>query len=234
MTPTEHASANLRALRKASRLTQRDLIDRLNDALDSRMAQAVFSRKESGERPLTIDELFRLAAALDVSPLDLLLPRAPGAVLSVAPGLTVDGPEARSWVRGRRRLSKFDGPAASALELSDESVMREVAKIDHQLAVEACEIRVLEHEVGHLRSSIEESHRQPSLFPEASTTPHLEERLAEFEQELETRRDTRRRLERDRARQISEALHEGWIDDEGVAALDGREGHEVANQSQRL
>lgn len=73
-TPSELLGKNLTMLRTRRRWSQRELVERLQalggDA--TKWSPSKMTKTESGTRRATIDELFELAAALEVSPLYLI------------------------------------------------------------------------------------------------------------------------------------------------------------------
>lgn len=79
--------------------SQQHLADRLGE-LGHGIDRSAIARLERGTRGVPLDEAFAIAAALEVSPLSLMLPREPGQPVAVAPGLTVTSAEAREWARG--------------------------------------------------------------------------------------------------------------------------------------
>lgn len=71
MSTSSTVSATVRALRLQHRLTLADLADRLA-RIDHPMSLNAVSKIERGTRRITVDDLVALAAALDVTPHDLL------------------------------------------------------------------------------------------------------------------------------------------------------------------
>jgi transcriptional regulator with XRE-family HTH domain len=78
-------------------------------AQDIGESQSTVARIESGNRDISISELFRIAAALNVAPVELLAGSftAPPAV-PVIGKVTLPPHEAREWVKGERPLPKED------------------------------------------------------------------------------------------------------------------------------
>lgn len=74
--------------------------------LGMRISPSVIARLDSGHRGdvLSVPELFVLAAALDVAPLDLLAAGAPDGEVDLLPGRTVAVSELLDWVTGDRPL----------------------------------------------------------------------------------------------------------------------------------
>jgi transcriptional regulator with XRE-family HTH domain len=87
--------------------SQQHLADRLEE-LGHDIDRSAIARLETGKRGVPLDEAFAIAAALEVSPLSLMLPREPDDPVAVAPRLTVSAEEAREWVRGDEPLPNQD------------------------------------------------------------------------------------------------------------------------------
>ena len=74
--------------------------------------QTAIAKMEAGKRRVTIEDALRLAAALDVSPVALFLPR-DGSDVLLSPVLRLPGDLARDWVAGLRlRLVSVRGRRA--------------------------------------------------------------------------------------------------------------------------
>lgn len=87
--------------------SQQRLADRLG-ALGHEVDRTAVTRLETGKRGVSLDEAFAIAAALEVSPLSLMLPRAPEEPVAVAPRLTVTTKAARAWAQGVEPLPGQD------------------------------------------------------------------------------------------------------------------------------
>lgn len=116
--PTSHAVATaLRAIRTEQKLSLRALAAQMAGT-DGALSHATLSEIERGDRRVSVDDLSALAAALDVSPVTLLLPvdRNPEAVHDLGQLAALTGtppaPLGRvvDWVRGDAPL---DGAADS-------------------------------------------------------------------------------------------------------------------------
>lgn len=72
---------------------------------------------EQGTRSVDVDDLLALAVALDVSPVDLLVPGLWGddAVWAAAPHVTMSASRARAWIGGRALLT----PIRDASDLTE-------------------------------------------------------------------------------------------------------------------
>ena len=96
--PSQVLARQVRALRKRLDWTQEDLAWRLQE-LGTSMDQSMVARIENGKRAVSLDEMFVLAGALDVSPAALVMPRESGQV-RVAPVMVADSFAALEWLRG--------------------------------------------------------------------------------------------------------------------------------------
>jgi transcriptional regulator with XRE-family HTH domain len=128
LTPTQLVSENLRKLRQAARLSQSEMLKRL-DELGAPMDQAALSRKESGKRPITLDELFRFAAVLDVNPAVLLVPQEPRGEVALTPSAFEASTRIRSWIRARGRLERFSGLESAGYRLRDQELEDEARSL---------------------------------------------------------------------------------------------------------
>ncbi|QTJ65856.1 DNA-binding protein [Rhodococcus sp. ZPP] len=76
------------------------------------LSPQVIARLDSGKRAghLEVSELIVLAAALDVSPVELLLPELPDAPVELWPGLETDSTKALLWMSGELAFVPIDHP----------------------------------------------------------------------------------------------------------------------------
>jgi transcriptional regulator with XRE-family HTH domain len=113
-TPEQVFGDRLREARKRKDWTQEQLAARLSQ-LGYPLSQTMISKLEKGRAKLTaLRNLFALAVALDVSPLNLIVPLEDDedVPLEVINGIRVPAPVARAWIRGLWGLppvGKFDG-----------------------------------------------------------------------------------------------------------------------------
>lgn len=107
-TPSQEMAARVRTVRiRKGWTSQQKLADELGK-LGYEVDRSAIARLETGKRGVHVDEAFALAAALEVSPLSLMLPSAPGEPVAVAPEMTVTSAEARAWARGESPLPGQD------------------------------------------------------------------------------------------------------------------------------
>jgi len=103
---SKQVAENTAAIRKARRLQQRDLSDRLRE-IGRPMLPSVISKIERGERRIDVDDLVALAVALRISPLSLLLPCSPhpsdGIEMTGSGAVTAHA--AWAWADGQRPLT---------------------------------------------------------------------------------------------------------------------------------
>ena len=95
--PSEVFIERLADTRERKRLTQQQLADRLK-ALDAPIDRSTIGKIESGKRGVSLDELFYFAAALGISPLALLVPRA-DTRMRVAPAFEAATKDIVLWAR---------------------------------------------------------------------------------------------------------------------------------------
>ena len=96
-------AANVKRLRDERHLSYTELSERLQEAANWSVSPVGVRRIEDGKRRVTVDDLFSLAAALDVSPTTLLIPNvADGDEQVAASGVTEKLAAERlwNWVRG--------------------------------------------------------------------------------------------------------------------------------------
>lgn len=102
VTAAQAVADQVRTLRvRSGSGSQQDLADRLG------WNQSTVARVESGKRAITVDELFALAVALDVAPVELLSASFDPTNVPVA-GTGLTPAEAREWVKGERPLPGGD------------------------------------------------------------------------------------------------------------------------------
>ncbi len=92
----------MRALREARRLSVRELSAEL-ESIGYRLIPSGVSKIENGDRGVTVSDLLALAAALQVTPSDLLV-NLDAKEVHITPTLTVTPVEALWWMRGLRPL----------------------------------------------------------------------------------------------------------------------------------
>lgn len=105
--PNEVFGVQLRAVREARGWSQRELLRRLAE-LGVDMDPATLHRTETHQRGLALNEALALAAALEVSPLHLIVPTAREATVEIAPKVVVSATNARRWVTGQWPLPGQD------------------------------------------------------------------------------------------------------------------------------
>jgi transcriptional regulator with XRE-family HTH domain len=103
--------------RQARGLTQQGLAERLS-VLGRGLHPTAISRIEQGDRAVTVDELFALAVALNVSPMALIAPDS--GVTPVVGEERRSAEEVRAWISGERSLGNVFGATQVRLDISDE------------------------------------------------------------------------------------------------------------------
>jgi transcriptional regulator with XRE-family HTH domain len=117
--PSEVFRDQLRGVRERKRWTQLELARVLTEDLGEETHQATITKIEKGTRGVSLDDALRLAAVLDVSPLNMVVPRGAEPEVLLAPELAVTPRRMRQWVRGQRPLRK-EGERFYFSEVSDE------------------------------------------------------------------------------------------------------------------
>ncbi|MCU0269062.1 MAG: helix-turn-helix domain-containing protein [Acidimicrobiales bacterium] len=118
--PSEVLPEEVWRLRRARGWSQAKLAEELT-AQGWAVGQTTVAKIEAtgaGRRQVTVDELFRLAFALGVTPIALLVPPEPEAFSEVAPAVEVEAADVRAWVQGRQRLVVGEERAERAVQLA--------------------------------------------------------------------------------------------------------------------
>jgi transcriptional regulator with XRE-family HTH domain len=105
--PSEAAAEELRRVRTRKGWNQQQLADRL-DELGAPIDRATISKIETGERRITLDEVFWFSHALGVSPATLILPRDSVSTVAVTPTTDTSASETLDWIRGVHPLGVSD------------------------------------------------------------------------------------------------------------------------------
>lgn len=95
-------AVQIRALRAKQGVSQQVLAEMLGET------QSTVTRIESGDRSITVSELFRIAAALDAAPVELLAASFAPDEVPVAGKTRLSADHAREWVKGERPLPGGD------------------------------------------------------------------------------------------------------------------------------
>jgi transcriptional regulator with XRE-family HTH domain len=102
MTAEAVVASQVRALRERRGWSQADL------AGHAGMLQQTVARLEKGKRRVTVDDLFSLAAALDVAPVELLAASFEPCEVPVTTAVHLSPSETRAWVCGVKALPSGD------------------------------------------------------------------------------------------------------------------------------
>lgn len=91
----------MRRLRGFREWTAADLVRRCGELSFPAVTEPVVANYETGRRKtIKVDELFAIARALDVSPVDLVIPQNDDEPVEVLPGLVLPASDARRWWMG--------------------------------------------------------------------------------------------------------------------------------------
>lgn len=112
--PGRTLQQQLAVVRRARGLSQQGLARRTEE-LGRRILASSIAKIETGERRVDVDDLFVLAAALNVTPLRLVLPDDAGteSTFAVTPTTATSGWVAWDWARGNASLSSADEEGGS-------------------------------------------------------------------------------------------------------------------------
>jgi transcriptional regulator with XRE-family HTH domain len=122
------------------RVSQTQLSLRLRD-LGVELDQSAVARLEAGDRLVTVDELFAIAAALGVSPLYLLSGDLTNEDVPVTPGVERTPSGMRFWLRGELPLNESDAETFFELVPNEERLLREWRSADAIRRVLADDLR---------------------------------------------------------------------------------------------
>lgn len=118
--PSQLFSERIREARERRRWSQQDLALRLAE-MGSPTDRATVARTETGARGISLDDALMLAAALDVSPVRLLLPTSQEDYVALAAGFKVAAYHVEPWLLGLTPLPVFVNSDAPGL-LTDEQL----------------------------------------------------------------------------------------------------------------
>lgn len=76
-------------------MSQQELAEKIGES------QSTVARIESGKRAITVDELFKIAAALDTAPVHLLGAGFRGKAVPITASIDLEPAVARGWIRGK-------------------------------------------------------------------------------------------------------------------------------------
>ena len=103
-TVSQVVGEQVRALRTRRSLSQRQLAERVGMA-----HQQTLARLENGKRGVSVDDLFELAAGLDVAPVELLSATFEPTDVPVSGKTKLTPSDARQWIMGLKPLPGRDG-----------------------------------------------------------------------------------------------------------------------------
>lgn len=112
MPPTfeQITARRVRYLRERLGWSQQDLADKLAN-FKMPIDRSALARLETGKRGVSIDEMARLAFALNVAPVNLMTDTEAGddePMTPAIPGMEVSPEDARAWIRGYKPLPAQD------------------------------------------------------------------------------------------------------------------------------
>jgi transcriptional regulator with XRE-family HTH domain len=104
--PSDVAGRQIAWLRERKGWRQVDLAERIGEDFGISIDPATVARIETGNRGLSLDELFLFAAALDAPPALLMLPLGTGDDVSVTPTISIHPWLAYMWMTGEGPLTE--------------------------------------------------------------------------------------------------------------------------------
>lgn len=111
--PADAFRLQIAQVRAGRGMSQGDLVKRLQElGVETKKGnpidRATLARIEAGKRRVTLEEAIQIAAALEVPPLYLIVPRQARSEFSITPTLTVSSETARAWLAGMEPLPGHD------------------------------------------------------------------------------------------------------------------------------
>jgi len=112
-------AAQVKALRRKQNVSQQWLADKLGET------QSTITRIESGERAITVSEVFRIAAALNCAPVELMSGGLTGEKdVPVTPRVRVEAMQAAAWIVGTAPLGPVNDATWRAYYMENISEWR--------------------------------------------------------------------------------------------------------------
>lgn len=133
-TPSQFFSERMRETRERRRWSQQDLALRLGE-MGAPTDRATVARTETGARGISLDDALMLAAALEVSPLALILPDDEDDRVALAPSYKIDAELLRRWLVGVAPLPVFivaDDLPDEWIQYEDGRIARDAAQVPVQ------------------------------------------------------------------------------------------------------
>jgi transcriptional regulator with XRE-family HTH domain len=135
--------------RKARGLTQRELAELLSDR-EYPTDRTTVVRIENGQKTdVSLSDVFAFALALDVRPMDLMVPLDDEAPIAVTPARVIPARKARAWIRGDALLRGADWmsvfrqrPKSEQRALIEAELARDLNMLERALMQETLKERV--------------------------------------------------------------------------------------------
>lgn len=212
MTVNDLVGRNVAQLREALGFSQRQVVALLQANLGVGLNPASLARIETGERRITVDDVFAISVVLGVSPVDLLLPRSPRGTTAISETVELPHRQLRPWVRGHRALGAPWPDNRDAVQLEDVKLEQRAKELLEREEVLARNEFVHQKELSRDRDELEHLRQE-----RASSNQDLSEAIERLEFQIEMRRRAleraTRELERTRQayRQVhAELVQAGW------------------------
>jgi transcriptional regulator with XRE-family HTH domain len=110
LSASDLAGRRIRETRQRRGWTAKELAERCAEAGAPHITPTVITNLETrrrATREITVDEVLVLAHALQVAPLQLMVPLDAAEALEVLPGVSLDAPEAVNWIAGDPHSSRL-------------------------------------------------------------------------------------------------------------------------------
>jgi transcriptional regulator with XRE-family HTH domain len=179
--PSEAAAEELRRVRTRKGWNQQQLADQLHE-LGAPIDRATISKIETGDRRITLDEVFWFSYAFGVTPTALILPRPFGSRVAVTPTTSLQAWQAMDWLRGSYvgrppenesdeiffQEERIEEDAVAWRRYPELTVLRDEAAIAVRIAVDD-DTSDLRHQLYVLQQLVDEALRKLKLIEKRAT-----------------------------------------------------------------
>jgi transcriptional regulator with XRE-family HTH domain len=180
--PSEAAAEELRRVRTRKGWNQQQLADRLHE-LGVPIDRATISKIETGDRRITLDEVFWFAYAFGVTPTALILPRPFGSLVAVTPTTSLETQQAVDWLRGSYvapapenesdeiffQEERIEEDAVAWRRYPELTVLRDEAAIAVRIAMNG-DTSNFRHQLDVLQHLVDEARRRFELSEKRATS----------------------------------------------------------------
>jgi len=174
---SERVRLRVAALRERRRLTLAQLSDRLTH-LGHPLGTTAISRIEQGDRRVDVDDLVALAAALNVSPLGLLLPHEQQGHAPLTEDTEVAVDHLWRWANGTEPLSMFVFADEQEAALGGPDELHEYLSASSPFAPQPTQDRRVEAALTRFNTALASLTRMEAAFVAAVEDPESRDRAA--------------------------------------------------------